>query len=88
MKFQIGDLFVVKYIRDPGLPDRHGILTRMYTEFNGQEWLEKEWLEIYWAESNGRSYRGEHDSYYVRMTLMDRRFCWKHYPVKENGNGK
>jgi len=82
MNFQIGDLFVVKYISDPGLPDRHGILTRIYTEFDGIEPVQ-EWLEIYWTESNGRSYRGEHDSYYVRKTLRDSRFCWKHFPVKE-----
>ena len=82
MNFQIGDLFVVKYISDPGLPDRHGILTRIYTEFDGIEPV-MEWLEIHWTESNGHRYRGEHDAHYVRKTLKDKRFCWKHYPVKE-----
>jgi len=82
MKFQIGDLFVVEYIRDHGLPNRQGILTRIYTEFDGIEPV-MEWLEIHWTESNGHRYRGEHDAHYVRKTLKDKRFCWKHYPVKE-----
>ena len=88
VKFQIGDLFVVKHA-DPSIrgPRRHGILTRIYTEFDGIE-PAIEWLEIHWTEQDGNRYRGEHDAHFVRRTLRDKRFKWKHYPVKENGNGK
>ena len=83
VKFRVGDLFVVNYA-DPSkqYPMRHGILTRIYTEFDGIE-PAIEWLEIYWTEHDGNRYRGEHDAHYVRRTLRDKRFNWKHYPVKE-----
>lgn len=88
MKFRVGDLFVVNYA-DPSkqYPMRHGILTRIYTEFDGIE-PAIEWLEIYWTEHDGNRYRGDHDAHYVRRTLRDKRFNWEHYPVKEDGNGK
>ena len=88
VKFRVGDLFVVNYA-DPSkqYPMRHGILTRIYTEFDGIE-PAIEWLEIYWTEHDGNRYRGDHDAHYVRRTLRDKRFNWKHYPVKEDGNGK
>ena len=88
MKFRVGDLFVVNYA-DPSkqYPLRHGILTRVYTEFDGIE-PAIEWLEIYWTEHDGNRYRGDHDAHYVRRTLRDKRFNWEHYPVKEDGNGK
>lgn len=88
MKFRVGDLFVVNYA-DPSkqYPMRHGILTRIYTEFDGIE-PAIEWLEIYWTEHDGNRYRGDHDAHYVRRTLRDKRFNWEYYPVKENGNGK
>ena len=88
VKFRVGDLFVVNYA-DPSIqyPLRHGILTRIYTEFDGIE-PAIEWLEIYWTEHDGNRYRGDHDAHYVRRTLRDKRFNWRHYPVKEDGNGK
>ena len=88
VKFRVGDLFVVNYA-DPSkqYPLRHGILTRIYTEFDGIE-PAIEWLEIYWTEHDGNRYRGDHDAHYVRRTLRDKRFNWRHYPVKEDGNGK
>ena len=82
MKFQIGDLFVVEYTRDHGLPNRQGILTRIYTEFDGIE-PAIEWLEIHWTEHDGNRYRGELAAHYVRRTLRDKSFNWRHYPVKE-----
>ena len=88
MTFSIGDLFVVNYA-DPSIqyPLKHGILTGMYTEFDGIE-PAIEWLEIYWTEHDGNRYRGEHDLHWVRKTLKDSRFAWKHYPVKASQNEK
>ena len=88
VKFQIGDLFVVRWAdRSIGYGLRHGILTGIYTELDGIE-PAIEWLEIHWTEHDGNRYRGEHDAHFVRKTLRDKRFNWRHYPVKENGNGK
>lgn len=45
-------------------------------------------LKIRWTDGNGSSWSGEHDVACLERTLNNPDFGWKHYPVKEDGNGK
>lgn len=93
MKFQIGDLFI--YVSE--LNRQYGIVTgygqkNIYI-FDAASGLrikgkDTDILKIRWTHCNGSSWSGEHDIVYLERTLNNPDFGWKHYPVKENGNGK
>ena len=92
MKFQIGDLFVCTSDSN----QQYGIVTG-YGQKNKWDFdesdlrIEKEdtdTLKIRWTDCNGSSWSSEHDVSYLEPTLNNPDFGLKHYPVKENGNGK
>ena len=94
MKFEIGDLFI--YASE--LNRQYGIVTgygqkNIYNFDESESGLrikgkDTDILKIRWTHCNGSSWSGEHDVVYLERTLNNPDFGWKHYSVKEGGNGK
>ena len=92
MKFEIGDLFIYtsELNRQYGIVTGYGQKNIWNIDENNLRIKGKntDIVKIRWTDCNGSSWSGEHDLVYLERTLNNPDFGWKHYPVKEGGNGK